>query len=70
MFVSFEIYIIKVTLLALFKLQVPPWWSGWVRMSYGWLCMNLPELTSQVKSAQVKPAQNNMLCRQDIGILT
>ena len=44
-----------------FKLLVPPWWSGWIRMSYDWLCMNLPELTSQVKSAQVKSAQNNML---------
>ena len=70
MFVSFENYIIKVTLLTLFKLLVLlggvighecPMAGWWV---------NLPELTSQVKPAQVKPAQNNMLCRQDIGILT
>ena len=41
------------------KLLVPPWWSGWIRMSYDWLCMNLPELTSF--DAQVKSAQDNML---------
>ena len=59
MFVSFEIYIIEVTLLDTIKLLVPPWWSGWIRMSCDWLCMNLPELTSF--DAQVKSAQDNML---------
>ena len=56
----FETYIIEVTLITdTVKLLVPPWWSGWIRMSCDWLCMNLPELTSF--DAQVKSAQDNML---------
>ena len=56
MFVSFEDYIIKVTLLTLFKLLVL--FGGVIGHECpmaGWW-VNLPELTSQVKPAQVKPA--------------